>query len=366
MTRGIGVFAICLLLGETLHAAVAVYCAVCRQQIAERVYLFTSPYLAEKQSVCGACAELETTCSVCTLPIRGSHIKFADGRLLCERERNQCVLTDDALQEVFADVKRDIFKMLAGQGTLPDRNLTVQLAGRTDLDRLTRSQRFPHDKNMTMGLTQSRRQGGNFEHRILVLSGVRKSRAAAVCAHEYTHAWLAQNIPEGRMIESDTVEGFCELVAYKLMTDRNEAVEKKVILDNSYTSGQIHSLVKAEDRYRFYEIVKWIKTGVDEKIDGANTGRVLVRKRDDKPVSVAWQPVKPTAVPDTLVLRSISGTPQRRFALVNDATLAKGDQAKVRVGSTNVVVQCLDITHTSVVLNVNKSTERTELFLQKK
>ena len=65
------------------------------------------------------------------------------------------------------------------------------------------------------------------------------------------------------------------------------------------------------------------------------------------------------------MLRSISGTAQRRFALVNDATLAKGDQAKVRVGNTNVVVQCLDITDTSVVLNVNKSGERTELFLKK-
>jgi hypothetical protein len=365
MRQAIGVFAICLLLGAGLKAAVAPQCVVCQQPIAQRVYLFTSPYLDEKQPVCGGCAELETACSVCLLPIRGSHIKLADGRLLCEGERHQCVLTDDALQEVFSDVKRDLFKMLAGQGTLPDRNLTVQLAGRPDLDRLTRVQRFPHDRNLTMGLTQSRRKGASFEHRILVLHGVRKSRAAAICAHEYTHAWLCQNIPEGRMIESDTVEGFCELVAYKLMTDRNEAVEKKVILDNSYTSGQIHSLVKAEDRYRFYEIVKWIKTGVDVKIDGANTGRVLVRKRDEEPISVAWQPVKPTAVPDTLVLRGISGTPQRRFALVNDATLMKGDQAKVRVGNTNVVVQCLDITDTSVVLSVNKSPERTELFLKK-
>jgi hypothetical protein len=43
--------------------------------------------------------------------------------------------------------------------------------------------------------------------------------------------------------------------------------------------------------------------------------------------------VKPTAVPDTLVLRGISGTPQRRFALVNDTTLEKGEQAKVRVAA---------------------------------
>lgn len=365
MRRGIGVFAICLLLSATLNAAVSTHCAVCRRQIAQRVYLFSSTYLPEKQSVCGDCAQLETACSVCTLPIRKPLVKLADGRLLCERERDQCVLTYEALEEVFADVKRDLFKMFAGQGTLPDKNLSVQLVGQPDLDRLTRIQRFPHDKNMTMGVTQSRRRGDGFEHRIMVLNGVRKSRVAAICAHEYVHAWLFQNVPDGRSLDRDTVEGFCELVAYKLMTERNDAVERKVILDNSYTSGQIHSLVKAEDRYRFYEIVKWIKHGVDEKIDPANTGRVLARKRDDDAAPVAWQPVKPTAVPNTLVLRGISGTAQRRFALVNDTTLVKGDQGKVRVGASNVVVQCVDVTERSVVLEVNKSAERIELFLKK-
>jgi hypothetical protein len=364
MRRGIAIVVALWLCASTVGAAVATHCAVCRQLITQRVYLFTSPYLAEKQSVCASCAELETACSICTLPIRGPHIKLSDGRLLCERERNDCVLTHEALEEVFADVKRDIFRMLAGHGTLPDKNVTIQLAGRPDLDRMTRTQRFPHDKNLTMGVTQTRRKGSEFEHRIFVLSGVRKSRAAAICAHEYTHAWLHQNLPDGRFLEVDTVEGFCELVAYKLMSDRNEALEKKVILENSYTSGEVNNLVKAEDRYRFYEIVKWIKTGVDQRIDKSNAARVLVRRHDDEPVQVGWQPVKATAVPDTLVLRGISGTPQRRFALVNDTTLAKGDQSKVRVGTTNVVVRCLDITDGSVILNVNGS-ERTELFLKK-
>jgi hypothetical protein len=365
MRRGIGVVAVYLLCAWSARAALATHCAVCQQPITQRVYMFSSPYLAEKQAVCGTCAELETVCSICALPIRGSAMGLPDGRLFCERERNQCVLTGDELDEIFADVKRDLFKMFAGHGTLPDKNVTVQLAARPDLDRLWRSQRFPHDKNQTMGLTQSRRKKDQFEHRILVLHGLRKSRVAAICAHEYTHVWLQENMPEGRRLQADTVEGFCELVAYELMTDRNDAVEKKVILDNSYTSGQIHSLVKAEDRYRFYEIVKWMKSGLDEKIDQTNMGRVLVRKSADEPVAVGWQPVKPTTVPDTLVLRGISGTPQRRFALVNDTTLAQGEEAKVRVGTTRWTVRCVEITQNSVVLNVNGSAEPTELLLKK-
>jgi hypothetical protein len=339
-------------------------CVVCQNQIAERVYLFTNPYASEKQTVCSGCAQLTSTCAICTLPVRGAFIKLPDGRFLCERDAKEAVLTHDALDEIYREVKRDLFRMLAGN-ILPDKNVTIELAGRTDLDRLSRSQRFPHDKSVTLGLTDTRGRTGAFEHRIYILGGLRKSRVAAVCAHEYTHAWLHENVVAGRKLDSDTVEGFCELVAFKLVSDRNDTAEKKIILDNSYTSGQIHSLVKAEDRYRFPEIVKWMKDGVDDKVDLGNTARVLVRKNDDQTTQVAWRPAKPTAVPDTLILRGISGTPQRRFALVNDATLEKGEQAKVRVGSSNVVVRCLEISNASVVLSVNGASEPTQLSLKR-
>jgi hypothetical protein len=365
MRRGIGVAGCLLILVCWAAAAVSTHCVVCKQLIRERVYLFNNDYLPEKQSVCGDCAQLETTCSVCTIPIRGRHTKLNDGRLLCESDAKQCVLDNEVLQEIFVEVKRDVFKMFSGMGTLPDRNVAVQLATRTDLGRMIRRQRFPHDKHLTMGLTETRvKDGTEFDHRIHILTGLRRSRVAAIVAHEYAHTWLHENLTEGRQLDSDTVEGFCELVAYKLMTQRNDAVEKKIILENSYTSGQVHSLVKAEDRYRFYEVVQWIKSGKDERINKENTSRLLVRKHEEA-VPVTWQPAKPTAVPDTLVLKGISGTPQRRFALVNDTTLAKDEQAKVRVGSSNVVVRCLDITANSVVLSINGSAEPTELSLGK-
>jgi hypothetical protein len=362
--QAIGVIGFLLVLILWATAATDNRCVVCQKYITQRVYLFTSPYAAEKQSVCSACAQVDTTCAICTLPVRSGFTKLPDGRFLCDHDAKEAVLTQDALDEIYREVKRDLFRMLAGN-VLPDKNVTVELAGRTDLDRLSRSQRFPHDKQVTLGLTETRGRTGAFEHRIYILSGLRKSRTAAVCAHEYTHAWLHENVVAGRKLDSDTVEGFCELVAFKLVSERNEAVEKKIILDNSYTSGQIHSLVKAEDRYRFTEIVKWMKDGVDDKVDLGNTARVLVRKSDDQPIQVAWQPVKPTAVPDTLVLRGISGTPQRRFALINDTTLEKGEQAKVRVGSTNVVVCCLEISDAAVVLTVNGAAEPTQLLLKR-
>ena len=364
MKPAIGIVTFLLILILWATAAVHDPCVVCQKNISERVYLFSNPYSVEKQRVCGACAQLGTVCATCGLPVRSGFTKLPDGRLLCANDAKEGVLTQDALDEIYREVKRDLFRMLAGN-VLPDRNVAVELAGRNDLERRVRTQRFPHDKNVTLGVTETHGKTGQFEHRIYILSGLRKSRVAAVCAHEYTHAWLHENVVAGRKLDSDTIEGFCELVAFKLVTDRNDAAEKKIILANSYTSGQIHSLVKAEDRYRFPEIVKWMKDGVDDKVDLGDTARVLVRKNDDDPVQVAWQPVKPTAVPDTLVLRGISGTPQRRFALVNDTTLEKGEQAKVRVGSTNVVVRCVEISDASVVLSVAGASEPTQLLLKR-
>src|SRR5213594_2786716 len=104
MRRIIGV--LFLTFASLLHGAVATQCVVCQRPIKERLYFFSSPYLPEKQSVCGECAQLETTCSVCSVPIRTQCIKLGDGRLICERDAKECVLTDDLLQEIFADVKR--------------------------------------------------------------------------------------------------------------------------------------------------------------------------------------------------------------------------------------------------------------------
>ena len=51
-----------------------------------------------------------------------------------------------------------------------------------------------------------------------------KPHLLAVSAHEYTHAWMAENVKPNRVagMDRDTLEAFCELVAYKYMASRNE------------------------------------------------------------------------------------------------------------------------------------------------
>ena len=75
-------------------------------------------------------------------------------------------------------------------------------------------------------------------------------------------------------------------------------------------------------------------------------------------------PAVPAPAPDTLRLKGISGAGQHRFALINDATLETLERGKVRVGRTNVIVQCLEIRNNSVVIQVAGSNKKEELFLR--
>jgi hypothetical protein len=221
-----------------------------------------------------------------------------------------------------------------------------------------------HDSTHTLGLTHTRQLGqGRWEHQIYLLNGLSRNRLLAICAHEFTHAWLHENLTPRRRLQPDTVEGFCELVAYKIMSERREELETRVILANDYTRGMVSVLVKADDNYRFYRVVEWMKTGLDDSLSATNAVRLLALQDAPPPSQLVWQPQTRTAVPATLTLKGISGKPGARFALINDRTFAKSELGRVRVGESNVTVRCLEILDDSVVIQINGAQDKTQLTL---
>ena len=98
----------------------------------------------------------------------------------------------------------------------------------------------------------------------------------ATCAHEYTHTWLNEHGDKTRTLNKDTVEGFCELMAWKYVAGRNDKAELNRILENSYTRGQIHSLIAAEQRYQFYRVIDWIHRGEDSWLDKDKLERLQI------------------------------------------------------------------------------------------
>jgi hypothetical protein len=342
-------------------------CLSCEKPLHLSVLLLSSPYYKERQKFCADCAYLKTTCAICELPIaRGLDLK--DGRMLCPRDAKTAILSGDEAQTIFDDVKRDVMKMLAGSTVCPNRNINFSLADSQELRSLYRLRRFPQTHNSLLGLTRSSSVADRFEHKIYVVSGLTRGKFIGVCAHEYGHAWLEENSMKDRLLDADAIEGFCELLAWKIMSDRGEHFERDRLREDEYTHGQIDAFIQAESDYTFYRVMKWAIGGLDSKLSVTNTARLLVLAEAPLAQSAAFAWPPPQAVvrpaPDTLVLNGISGPAKRRLALINGTTLGVNETAKVRLAASNVVVRCLEIRGTSVLLEYPGTTNRAELSLR--
>jgi len=348
----------------TLHAQGSRICEACQEPITGKFYWFRSSAIQGQKALCFDCSTHDQHCFQCRIPVRKKFLTLEDGRQLCEEHRKGAVLTQRAVELVFEQTKRSLFPMLNGLGVLPDQNIRIQLVDAKAMAQLHQKPAGAKADGMdTMGLTRTEMLGPNqFNHVIFLLSGLSPARVTAIAAHEYGHVWLHENVPADRIIDNLSMEAFCELVAYRLMTQLGDEVEKNVILQNAYTRGQINAFRKADDEYQFFNVVQWMKKGDGDHISQDRTSGVLNQKRPAQP-SARWAlPIK-TKVPDTLMLKGISGNQKRRFALVNNQTLALNAQARVRVGDTNVMVRCLEIRDRSVLLQVHGNTQPLELTL---
>ena len=75
----------------------------------------------------------------------------------------------------------------------------------------------------------------------------------------------------------------------------------------------------------------------------------------------------PTAPPpryEDLILKSISGTKSRRFAMLNNQTFASGDSARVKLHDGTVNVRCVEIRDTSVVVAIEGQPGQREIKLK--
>ena len=335
-------------------------CPVCNKQLGQTIYLFTKAGRDEKVPVCGDCAKLETTCYICTLPVREKCTRLADGRLLCDDDAKNAVLTQDDAEKIFDDVKRDVQSILSRLGSLPHHNIRLTLEAKARLDKNGSNLISAHDDRLLMGLTRTTRgETEEFEHRIFLLYGLTRERLMVVAAHEYAHAWLHENVR--RKLNQDAIEGFCDWIAYKLISQKNAPFETKVLLDSDYSQGQSRAFIAAENEHTFYRVMQWVKAGVDPEIDPEHFERILVLRElpvgDSFAPAPASTPFEFAAVPvrigpTNFVLKGLSGSKARRFALINDGTFMANEQSKVRLGESNVVVRCLQILDDAVVIQV--------------
>ena len=216
-----------------------------------------------------------------------------------------------------------------------------------------------------MGLTRTESQEGKMEHDIHLLYGLTRPRLLVVAAHEYGHTWLHENVT--RKLNANTVEGVCDWFAYKVIVGK-EAHETKVLLESKYSGGQLQALIAAEKEHGFYHVMQWIKHGVDPELDVETLDRTLALRGQRSPevppsTIFGFTPPPPRAAPTNLVLKGLSGPKTRRLALINDGTFQLNEQGKVRLGTGNVVIRCLQILDDSVIIQVVGESETRVLRL---
>jgi len=340
-------------------------CESCQGKLTGQIYSFKDNYHHKSRLVCKECAQLATRCEVCGMP---AHPKFglllADGKAYCAEDAKEAVITQEAAAALFAEASQDAMDLLKGYSPLPQRNIEVHLVEREEFNRQYRRTPGIDDPSKLLGLTHSERdEQGKFNHEIYLLHGVPRNEFRAVCAHEYTHTWLNERQKKTRQLHKDTIEGFCELIACKVVSKSDLEDEKKRIIDSTYTRGQVNVLLAADREYEFHRVVQWITDGVDSWLDSEKLPRLLVlREPEVEPLAYPnWPTAKPSAVPDQLVLKGLSGPSRHRYALINNATLAVGEESRVRVGASSQLVRCLSISNNAVVIQVRGEPSPREL-----
>ena len=346
-------------------------CGVCDKPISGKYYQVEDRARGGKVEVCGDCGKLDSRCFTCALPVKANFTTLKDGRLLCSRCGKVALSDDDEARKLALATRDELDRLLFRYLTFPSTNVVLTIVDRFTLESLFKSPGYGRHCSSVFGATQTHSVGDQRQiHSVSILSCLNKPRLQAVAAHEFGHTWLNENLPVERraVLAPDAIEAFCELVAYNLMEQHNDELEVKAIKENPYTRGQLEAFQTAQARHGFNAMVDWMKAGEAPKLDAADADEVMVVRMDKIAAKAVHPPAylintPPAPLPEKLVLKSVSGTANRRFAIINDRTFAVAERAKIRLATTNWMVRCLEIRTNSVLIQIENTGEKQELVL---
>ena len=356
-----------------LFAQSPTHCDLCGKAFVEVFYTIEDKVSGQRKLICQTCVRLPERCFACGLPIPKDRKSYDDGRHYCARDAATAVLEAAEIQQIVLESEQQLRRLFVDQLEFPDRNLDVSL-----VDRLHIQTWFSVPGNdfacpNILGFYRSVTNNGMRQHDVRLLSGLTHSGTRATFAHELGHAWLADNLPAGRNLAPIAHEGFCELIAYSLAVQLNDTSAMSGILTNRYTRGQFELFLKARDSYNMQTVLNWVQYGVEPMIDAGDIDHV---RRAATPASAAkpgpkpWErsggaPAESAVAADKFELKGIVGSENRRIALINGRSFAKGETGKVRKGAGLVEIRCEAIEADSVRIVVVATGQEEVLTLRK-
>lgn len=158
------------------------------------------------------------TCSVCGRALAGPATRLSDGRLLCARDAARAVLQPAQARQVFWGAVAAVNAALGPEMKLREEIDAVELVDRDGMRRVVAAGSGQVRGDGTLGLFRLRRVGSHESWTVYLLSGLPPERLATVAAHEYGHAWQAENNPRYAQATRRLREGFAEWVAWSANT----------------------------------------------------------------------------------------------------------------------------------------------------
>jgi len=340
-------------------------CAICGKPIPGTIYLVTDKVTGEQKDVCSDCIKLPR-CSICGLPVKDG-TQLPDGRYLCARDAKTVVLKTDDARQICGQVKDDLDRLFSRFTSFPT-NVDVSVIDRVDVDSMFITEGNNFESPDLLGCIRPETANDKTRYKMSLLTGLPLAQLKETCAHEYTHAWVGENVPKERRtrLGRDAEEGFCELVGYLLMDSQNEEVEKKRVLQNHYTRGQINLFIEAEKRYGFDQVLDWMKYGVAAQLEAGRVDELRdVKMPSAMPVANGpaiytnnHDPHPPATAPAIIKLQGVLWGNQP-VTIINGCSFFAKDLKQVKVGVTNVTIRCLEIGKKSVrIKNIDSGTEQ--------
>jgi hypothetical protein len=354
----------CFVWGTPLTVPAENICAICGKEIQGTVYVVTDRVTGEKKLVCSDCIKLPR-CYICGLPVKDGGVELPDGRYLCARDAKTVVLKADDAEQVCAQVKDDIDRLFSRFTSFPT-NVDVSVIDRVDVDSMFDTVGNTFESPDLLGCIRAETVNGEKRYKMFLMTGLPLAELKETCAHEFSHAWVGENVNRAqRGLGRDAEEGFCEMVGYLLMDSQSEEGEKKRVLQNRYTRGQVDLFIEAEQRYGFDQVLDWMKYGTTAQLEAGH----LEELRDvNIPAAKTFSPainavaenktVKPPPAPAIIKLQGIMwGTAPS--AILNGHSFFAGDQNQIKVGVSSMTIRCLAIQKSSVrIQNVDSGKEQ--------
>lgn len=174
---------------------------------------------------CPRCKETRPACYVCGAPVGDDYWKYPDGRITCGECGERVVVDFEEIRRILREVQSIVGRRLNLKTRKPFALTIEKLSGLEPVNRRLVAQ-DPAPAAALFGRELGQFRSINGQSEIVLLFGLPPEWTYEAAAHEYAHAWQAEN---GVLrVEEELKEGFAQWVAADVLRAKNfkTALEK--------------------------------------------------------------------------------------------------------------------------------------------